>query len=96
MNLTQIKTSGKTFFNGNGEPVEPKIGDWFCECVLEDDGEGGDMIEHGALVEYLGQHESHTFNAAGDTLTILNHRVKEEDDDSDRKLYGDFAIRQNY
>ena len=54
-----VKQHGTVFFDYKMNPVQPAVGQWFCEYELVIPEEGDDFMRDGALVEYLGLSEKH-------------------------------------
>lgn len=94
-----VEKHGTVFFDMNLNPVEPQVGQWFCEYDDEWDLGESNFVRDGALVEYLcpddhvtWSDEAKEFVPYGDPM--LRHLVCTEYSDEPRRPQGRILILQ--
>lgn len=87
-NLRAAIAGGAVYFDANLNPVEPQVGQWFCELdIVTEDGD--EIIEGGALVEFLGADTQYVWSQAEqDFVGIQRHLVCDESAEDARAPHG--------
>jgi hypothetical protein len=87
-----IRAHGTIFFDSNLNPVEPQVGEWFCEYERVIPEEADAFIRDESLVEYCGAAEVGGWD--GSPVRTV-HRVLPEYADCDRTTDCLFLVRQS-
>lgn len=66
----ELAATGKIFFNAAGEPVQPVVGQWFCEfeLTIPEDSEFPEYVQDEALVRFEGY--DNLTGGTGDVLRV--------------------------
>lgn len=80
-----VEQHNSVFLDVNLQPVQPVLGQWFCEVYIEQG-----RVQYDALVEYVGQSEVWL----GTDSTELRHEVSEDGAEDTRSPLGNALILQ--